>query len=117
MTIGEWIRTCRLAAKLTQAQLGDALGVTKSNVSAWENDRHEPSYSQILKIAQVTKRTLLLPGLSVSSWLFPDVDPARIGHLSPAELNEVQTAMLVALNAIETRRARSGRDRVKYTRP
>ncbi|WP_434663526.1 S24 family peptidase [Paraburkholderia sp. A3BS-1L] len=46
-----WIRAARKKAALTQEQLGEKLGVTKGNVSAWENGRHEPSYAQIQEMA------------------------------------------------------------------
>ncbi len=46
-----WIRAARKKAALTQEQLGERLGVTKGNVSAWENGRHEPSYAQIQEMA------------------------------------------------------------------
>jgi len=49
-----WIREARKHKGWTQEQLGEALGVTKGNVSGWENGRHEPGYSQLAKIAQET---------------------------------------------------------------
>jgi transcriptional regulator with XRE-family HTH domain len=55
MEIKNWIRSARKKADLTQEQLGERLGVTKGNVSAWENGRHEPSYAQIQEISAVTK--------------------------------------------------------------
>jgi phage repressor protein C with HTH and peptisase S24 domain len=55
MEINRWIRAARKKADLTQEQLGERLGVTKGNVSAWENGRHEPSYSQIHEISALTK--------------------------------------------------------------
>src|SRR5450830_1694857 len=61
MEIYEWVQTARSVAQLTQTQLGEALGVTKGNVSAWERGRHEPSWSQMLKISQLTKAQLPLP--------------------------------------------------------
>ncbi|WP_196494161.1 XRE family transcriptional regulator [Burkholderia stagnalis] len=54
MEIKTWIRDARKRAGLTQEQLGDRLGLTKGNVSAWENGRHEPSYAQIQAIASIT---------------------------------------------------------------
>jgi len=36
-SVGERIRRCRLAAKLTQQQLGDAAGVSSAAVSQWES--------------------------------------------------------------------------------
>jgi phage repressor protein C with HTH and peptisase S24 domain/DNA-binding XRE family transcriptional regulator len=53
-----WIRAARKKAALTQEQLGERLGVTKGNVSAWENGRHEPSYAQIQEMAALAKLPL-----------------------------------------------------------
>lgn len=39
MTVGERIKTLRKENKLTQAQLGEILGVEKSAVAKWENGR------------------------------------------------------------------------------
>ena len=61
MEMKDWISTARTTGKLTQTQLGESLGVTKGNVSAWENGRHEPSWSQILRISEVTGAALPLP--------------------------------------------------------
>jgi SOS-response transcriptional repressor LexA len=49
-----WVRKARNHAQITQEQLGEALGVTKANVSGWENGLHKPSYEQVLKISEVT---------------------------------------------------------------
>lgn len=54
MEINEWVRSARTKAKMTQEQLSDAIGCTKANISAWENGRHEPSFSQITAISVLT---------------------------------------------------------------
>lgn len=54
MELKEWVREARTSSNLTQTQLGEALGVSKANVSAWENGHHEPSWSQMLKIRSIT---------------------------------------------------------------
>lgn len=66
MQISKWIKDARGYAGLTQQQLGDALGVTKANVSAWENGRHEPSFDQLKKIAEETSYKESLPGLTTT---------------------------------------------------
>lgn len=48
-----WIRLARKKAGLTQEQLGERLGVTKANVSAWENGRHEASFAQLTAISEL----------------------------------------------------------------
>jgi transcriptional regulator with XRE-family HTH domain len=52
--LNEWIKAARKRAELTQEQLGERLDVTKGNVSAWENGRHQPSYSQLKRIEEIT---------------------------------------------------------------
>jgi transcriptional regulator with XRE-family HTH domain len=71
MEMRNWIRSARKKADLTQEQLGEKLGVTKGNVSAWENGRHEPSYAQIQEISVVTKYPMpdSQPGISSTSAL------------------------------------------------
>lgn len=51
MKLKTWVKEARTHAKLTQESLGEAIGVGKANVSAWENGRHEPSLSQIKQIS------------------------------------------------------------------
>lgn len=43
-SFGDRLRAARVAAGMTQEQLGFALGVTKSSVSAWENNRETPGF-------------------------------------------------------------------------
>lgn len=52
--LGEWVRQARRHWGKSQEALGEALSVTKGNVSAWENGRHAPSYQQILEISRIT---------------------------------------------------------------
>jgi SOS-response transcriptional repressor LexA len=54
MELRDWIRVARKAAGLTQGQLGEKLGLTKGNVSAWETGKHAPSYEQMLKICKIS---------------------------------------------------------------
>ncbi len=91
MKLSEWILRGRQAANLTQTQLGDALGVTKGNVSAWENDRHEPSWSQMIKISELTGAPLPLPkslDTTVTDWPFR-LSRADFDKLPPDEIERV----------------------------
>lgn len=58
MKINEWIKHARNAAEMTQEQFGDALGRTKGNVSSWEKGAHEPSWSLMLQISDLTGQPL-----------------------------------------------------------
>lgn len=47
------LRAARIAVGMTQEQLGFALGISKSSVSAWENGRETPSFRFLPRLAQV----------------------------------------------------------------
>jgi phage repressor protein C with HTH and peptisase S24 domain len=51
MDIKEWLKEARRRKGWTQEQLGEIVGVTKGNVSGWENGRHEPSFQQLNRIS------------------------------------------------------------------
>lgn len=62
MSIGENIKNLREARGLTQAQLGDAVGVSDKAVSTWESGKREPRMGVVEKLAAffgVEKSTLL----------------------------------------------------------
>lgn len=69
MNIGKWIRETRTAAGLSQEQLGEAVARGKANVSGWETGKHEPSYSIILAIYEVTGAKIPPPGLDLPNRL------------------------------------------------
>lgn len=56
--IPAYIKTARTAMKMTQEQLADVLGCTKSNISGWENGRHVPTYKQLCTIAKLSGHPL-----------------------------------------------------------
>lgn len=66
MRLSEWVRKARLRADMTQEQFGEMMGVTKANVSGWENERHEPSFDQIVKISEATGEPLPLKNSNVT---------------------------------------------------
>ena len=45
----------RIKKKLTQQQLADLLGLTKSVISAYENGLRYPAYDVLIKIARIFK--------------------------------------------------------------
>lgn len=53
MSLGERIRDRRKMLRMSQAYLGDKLGVTKSCVSSWEVDRTVPDVVMIERLAEV----------------------------------------------------------------
>ena len=67
LEFGEILRELRTDKKLTQPQLAEAIGVSKSMISMWETGINEPTASNIIKLAKffdVTTDYLL--GLSLN---------------------------------------------------
>ena len=54
---GNTLKTLRLYNKMTQAQLAQKLGLTKSVISAYENGIRLPSYDILIHIAKIFKVT------------------------------------------------------------
>jgi transcriptional regulator with XRE-family HTH domain len=57
-SFGDRLRKYRAAAGLTQEQLGFAIGVTKSSVSAWENNRETPSFRMLGDLSEALSQSL-----------------------------------------------------------
>lgn len=54
---GNRLKTLRIQNDLTQAQLAQRLGLTKSVISAYENGLRMPSYDVLIIIARIFKVT------------------------------------------------------------
>lgn len=54
MKLSAWVKSARKQAGLSQEKLGFELGVTKGNISAWENDLHNPSVAQVEQISRIS---------------------------------------------------------------
>lgn len=54
---GNTLKSLRIKNNLTQAQLAQKLGITKSVISAYENGIRMPSYDILISIAKVFKVT------------------------------------------------------------
>lgn len=50
MTLGERLRKLRTEKRLTQGQVADRLGLTKSVVSAYETGLRSPSYDVLIRL-------------------------------------------------------------------
>lgn len=98
-SIGQWIVKARSHKQWTQTQLGDAIGVTKANVSHWETGKHEPSFGQLLRIKNVTGFGLREVG-QPPGWPFPRVPVELIVSLRPDQLEALQAGILGILTAI-----------------
>ncbi len=58
--IGEKIKQLRIQNNLTQSQLGDLIGVKRSQISKLEHGNHSSSVSTIMKVFQAMKATVKL---------------------------------------------------------
>ena len=58
--IGEKIKQLRIQNNLTQSQLGDLIGVKRSQISKLEHGNHSASVSTIMKVFQAMKAKVKL---------------------------------------------------------
>jgi SOS-response transcriptional repressor LexA len=93
MDIRNWIKSSRQAAKLTQEQLGEVVGVTKGNVSAWEVGRHEPSYSQLLAISRATGCPLSSSASGIANVQMADTGLRRVPLISYVQAGSMTEAV------------------------
>lgn len=90
INFSEKIKSLRQQNNLTQAALAQKLGVTKSVVSAYENDLRRPSYEVLIQLARIFNVTTdYLLGIEQKS----GVD---LSGLTDAE----KTALLNLINAM-----------------
>jgi transcriptional regulator with XRE-family HTH domain len=64
MTAGELIRSARLRARLSQAELADRLSTPRSQIARWEADDVEPGFATV-------RRVLRACGFDLSMALVP----------------------------------------------
>ena len=55
MTIGESIKSKRIERDITQSELADMVGVSKTYIYLIENDKKTPSLKMIMKISRVLR--------------------------------------------------------------
>jgi predicted nucleotidyltransferase/DNA-binding XRE family transcriptional regulator len=73
-TSGALLRGARERAELTQTELAWRAGVAQSMISAYENNRREPTYSTLLRLLEATGHAIEVVPLAV-------VDPRQSGTL------------------------------------
>ena len=59
MALGEKLKTLRLSRNLTQEHLSSELGITQKTYSNFENNKTQPNFEQIEKIAQILEVSIL----------------------------------------------------------
>lgn len=89
MKIAEWVRLARKHIGWTQEQLGAALNLTKGNISAWENDRHDPSFDQIMQISRLTGFAISAsPDISMTGLSVQEPEPPY-GHAAQPPMSPI----------------------------
>lgn len=53
LSFGRWLRVAREEAGLSQLQVADAIGVSRSLVTQWETDRLWPHLAQITDLIRI----------------------------------------------------------------
>ena len=90
---GNTLKTLRLHEEMTQAQLSQKLGLTKSVISAYETGLRLPSYDVLIHIAQIFK---------VSTDYLLGVEQKDSLDLSGLTRNE-KSALLALIKAMKSR--------------
>ncbi len=86
VNMGTKLRGLRMANHLSQAQVAERLGVTKTLISSYENDLRQPSYEYLLKLSRLFKVT--------TDWLLGNTPQASFNFSS---LTEEQTALILGM--------------------
>lgn len=118
-TLGQRIRQARKASGMTQDQLAQNIPVSRQTVSSWENDRTQPDYETLQKIAallgigvaelfQKEEPVQPLPGASQppeeALEIFEETPPVRNRgwHLSTRQMSAATLAIVLVVLAVLT---------------
>lgn len=55
-TFGEYVRICRTVLKLSQADIGKAVGVDRTTVMYWESGRQMPNFNYALGLLRFLQK-------------------------------------------------------------
>lgn len=90
MTVGERIQKARKAAKLSQKELGDKLGVSASMIGQYENNLRKPKLNRLYALANA---------LNVYPSDLADLDETLMLGLGPMITIETEDGEFISLNA------------------
>lgn len=89
MTLGEKIKTARLAKKLTQKQLAEMINAKHNSVSDWESDRYKPDMDTI---------ELLCGALDLTpTYIMGTKTDKEYGNIVGAIMNEPDTLDMISM--------------------
>lgn len=80
-TLGVRLKQLRKENKITQQQLADAIGVSKTSVIYWEKDENMPKHESLMALAKTLKTTpqWLLDGVAVPEKSNADIATMEVG--------------------------------------
>lgn len=80
-TLGVRLKQLRKENKVTQQQLADAIGVSKTSVIYWEKDENMPKHESLMALAKTLKTTpqWLLDGVAVPEKSNADIATMEVG--------------------------------------
>lgn len=95
MTTGELIRSARLRADLSQADLAERLGLPSSSIARWETDRVEPGFSTLRRVLQAC-------GFDIPPVLVPfERDPERDARVQQVRRMNPQERLAEMMQRLE----------------
>ncbi|MDX7904116.1 S24 family peptidase [Acinetobacter baumannii] len=103
-TLGTRLKNLRKSKKLTQQQIADAIGVSKTSVIYWEKDENLPKHDSLMTLAQILGVTssYLLYGKENASLDKNVIDPFPIaGRLVPV-ISWVQAGTWSTVDSVPT---------------
>ncbi len=86
MEFAQALRSARAAALLTQAEVAEASGIARPNITAYETGNREPRYSSAQKVLEAVGAKLLIKEPVTWHWTVgrrPYAVPSRLWHLPP----------------------------------
>ena len=103
---GDRLREARVAAGMTQEELGFELGITKSSVSAWENGRETPSFRLLPELRRQLRCSLdeLICGVQPADASPECAARAPSDDTSPTARDEKERALLVRFRVLSAQR-------------
>ena len=77
-TLGELIRTARLAQNWTQRELSEQMNVSRSAISNWENDKSEPDFTTICGLSAVLHCDFIAQYVEITTEMKPTERKMRV---------------------------------------
>jgi HTH-type transcriptional regulator, competence development regulator len=108
MILGQRLKACRKAKKLTQQELSVTLGINRSTYAKYETGDNEPDNETLQKLADFF-------GVSVDYLLGRTDDPATI-HKSERPLTELENLFFYELDKLSEEDKKKALEHVRYLR-